>query len=232
MISLYFQKTLEHLKEKKKILLLTTSNRWQGEEGGEMPKSTALAYKIAELLPPSIVTVIEVPKLKIYPCEGNVSTVRGNTCGFQKALLKNPDKNPSGFHRCWATLNNSDDELWKISKELFNSDCVIFLGSIRWGQLNSHYQKLIERLTWIENRHSTLNEDNIVKNIDAGIITLGQNWHGQEAMETQKKVLEYYGFNIVDDLSWHWQFTDNTDDEKEASYQGTAAEFEKFLLQL
>ena len=225
-----FRKTVDHLKQKKKILLLTTSNRWSGESVGEMPKSTALAHEIANQLSADQVKVIDVPKLKIYPCEGNVSTARGNTCGLKKALLTDRDKNPSGNHRCWASLNNPDDELWKISKELFDSDCVILFGSIRWGQLNSFYQKLIERLTWIENRHSTLGENNLMKGIEAGIITVGQNWHGEEAMFTQKKVLEYYGFQIIDALSWHWQFTDNADDESGSSYQKAAGEFQELFL--
>lgn len=223
------QDTYDHLKTKKKVLFLTTSNRWSGEEGGEQPKSTMLAYKIAERLENKPV-VIEVPKLKIYPCEGNVSTSRGNTCGLKDALLDDKDKNPSGYHRCWASFNNPDDELWKISKELFASDCVVFFGSIRWGQLNSHYQKLIERLTWIENRHSTLGEENIIKNIEAGIITIGHNWHGQEVLETQKQVLKYYGFIAQEPLFWHWQFTDDAVEESGQSYQDAASEFKSIFL--
>ena len=233
-----FNKTLEYLKTKKRVLFLTTSNRWSGEMHAKLPKSTALAYKMKELLNDKAnteagecaVTLIEVPLLNIHPCEGNVSTKQGNTCGLVKAALTDHEKNPSGLHRCWASINNPDDELWKISKELFESDCVLFFGSIRWGQLNSYYQKLIERLTWIENRHSTLGEENVIENIDAGIITIGHNWHGHEAMETQKKVLGYFGFRIVDDLCWHWQFTDNALEESEGAYLDAAVEFEeKFL---
>lgn len=225
-----FNKTLEYLKTKKRILLLTTSNRWVGETHSKIPKSTAMAYRMKELLPDTNITVLEVPLLNIHPCEGNVSTKQGNTCGLQKALLKDTNKNPSGLHRCWASLNNPDDELWKISKELFASDCVVFFGSIRWGQLNSHYQQLIERLTWIENRHSTLGETNVVENIDAGIITIGQNWHGQEVNATQKKVLGYFGFRVIEDLCWHWQFTQNALDENDSSYKDAVATFEKLFL--
>jgi hypothetical protein len=107
-------------------------------------------------------------------------------------LLKDKDKNPSGFHRCWASINNKDDELWKISKPLFESDVVIFFGSVRWGQTNSFYQKLIERLTWIENRRTTLGEGNIVEKIDAGIILLGQNWNGRRVLNDQKEVFKFF----------------------------------------
>ncbi len=212
-----YQQTLSVLNGCKKVLLLTTSNRWVGETGGEMPKSTALAYKFAKDLGQKA-TVIEVPKLKIYPCEGNVSTGRGNTCGIREALLKDPQKNPTCFHRCFASLNNSDDELWKISKELFVSDAVVFFGSVRWGQLNSEYQKLIERLTWLENRHSTLQENNVVQNISAGVISVGQNWHGKDANDTQREVLSFFGFKVNKKLSWHWQFTNDKNDESDKSY--------------
>lgn len=147
------------------------------------------------------------------------------------AKKKDPLKNPSGHHRCWASINNKDDELWKISKELFESDCVVFFGSIRWGQMNSEYQKLIERLTWIENRHTTLGEENIVKDIDAGIIIVSQNWNGKQVLDTQKKVLEYFGFNVVKNLSWNWQYTDIDTDESKQSYIDATNQFAKIFLE-
>lgn len=222
--------TINHLDTKKNILFLTTSTRWSDELFGEKPKSTQLAYKIAKLMKTSKPKIIEVPNLKIYPCEGNVSTKHGNNCGPIDALLDDKKKNPSGFHRCWASLNNGDDELWKISKEIFVSDCIVFFGSIRWGQLNSIYQKLIERLTWIENRQSTLGEENIVKNIDVGIITIGQNWNGQNAVNTQKEVLKFFGFNVVDALSWSWQFTDDAHDESQDGYKKSQDDFEEIFI--
>ena len=143
----------QYLISKKKILFLTTSNRWN--ESGEKPKSTLLAEKIAEAVGKEKVIIIDVTSIKIYNCEGNISISQGNNCGLQKSVLQDKEKNPLGLHRCWASINNKDDELWKVSKALFESDCVVFFGSVRWGQMNAYYQKLIERLSWIENRHST-----------------------------------------------------------------------------
>lgn len=212
--------TLKHLKKKKKILFLTTSSRWQGDE--DIPKSTRIANALQKNL--SNVKIIDVSKLKIHTCEGNVSRAAGNNCGVKDATLKDKNKNPTGNHRCWASINNPDDELWKISKELFSSDTILFFGSIRWGQMNSIYQKLIERLTWIENRHSTLGEKNTVKNIDAGIIITGHNWHGKEVLETQMSVLKYFGFKVQPQLCWNWQFT-TPKDESNKSYKAAAKEF-------
>lgn len=218
---------IDKIKNKKKILLLTTSNRWEGDN--EIPKSTQLANHIKESIGEDIVTIMDMPKLIIHNCEGNISTARGNTCGLKESILKNKTKNPSGYHRCWASINNKDDELWKISKELFESDIVIFLGSVRWGQMNAYYQKLIERLSWIENRHTTLNESNIVKNIEAGIIITGQNWNGVDVLNTQKDVLKFYGFNLPDYLSFNWQYTQDYKDESNKSYKNALNKFLKIF---
>lgn len=219
------EKTLKYLEGKNRILFLTTSNRWSGEKGGETPKSSYLAKLISQKIGEEKVAILDIPKLKIYPCEGNVSTMRGNSCGLKSALLNDPEKNPSGCHRCWASINNKDDELWKVSKELLKSDCVIFFGSVRWGQMNAYYQKLIERLTWLENRHATLGEDNILKNIDAGIILTSHNWRGKEVLGVQKQVLEFFGFRVPDELFWVWQFTEDSSEESGESYQEDSKKF-------
>lgn len=220
-----YKKTLVYLKTKKKILFLTTSNRWNDE----MPKSTSIAHKLKEDLGNDKCTIIDVSKLVIYPCEGNVSQMGkgGNHCGTKAAVLKDKDKNPTGHHRCWASLNHNDDELWKVSKELLESDAVVFFGSIRWGKVNAIYGKLIERLTWLENRHSTLGESNILKNIEAGVITVGHNWNGKEAVEHERKVLEYFGFKLPDELSWSWQWTKDNLDETAEGYKKDVEDFEK-----
>lgn len=227
-----YKKTIDYLRGKNKVLLLTTSNRWS-QHKDDVPKSSQLALKIQELLGKEKVTIIDTTKLNIAPCEGNVSSNKKygyNHCGAKEALLKNKEQNPSGHHRCWASLNEKNDELWKITKELFESDCVVFFASVRWGQANGYYQKLIERLTWIENRHSTLGEKNIVKDIDAGFIAVGQNWNGKIVTNTQKEVLQFFGFNTPLELFWNWQFTDNALDETQTSYKKAVKIFDDTFL--
>lgn len=212
-------KTVECLEKEKKVLLLTTSNRPpSAKEKGDIPKSTQLAKYIQSRLGMLKCDLVDVTELNIYNCVGNVSTADGNQCGVKGALLKNKDKNPSGYHRCWVSYSHKEDELWKITKPLFESSAVIFFGSVRWGQMNAYYQKLIERLDWIENRHTTLGEENIVKNIKAGIIAVGQQWNGEEVIKTQKQVLKFYGFKVPDELSWNWQYSDNPNLETKESY--------------
>ena len=144
---------------KKKVLFLTTSNRWSGDK--ELPKSSIIAEELMKKLGDDRCQVMNVAKLKIFPCEGNVSTKRGNTCGLKDAKLGDKEKNPTGQIRCWAALNNKSDEMYKVANAIFDADIVIFFGSIRWGKMNAIYTSLIERLTWLENRHATLGESNI-----------------------------------------------------------------------
>jgi multimeric flavodoxin WrbA len=221
------QKTLDILNKKNKVLLLSCSNRYNWDKNNiDVPKSTIIAMYLKEQLGDKAV-LIDVPELNIVPCEGNVSRKEGNTCGVLKSMLKDKNKNPTGNHRCWASFNNPDDELWKISKELFQSDAVVFFSSIRWGQTNMYYQNLIERLTWIENRFATYGESNLVENIETGFICVGQNWNGEVVSETQKKVHEFYGFKPNNDLYWNWQYTTDVYDESEESYKKAYPKFIK-----
>lgn len=224
----YLDSTIEILEKKNKILLVTTSNRWDGSD--DIPKSTQLARYIEQQVTGKC-TLIDCSKLNIYDCEGNVSdSIKGNHCGTKEAALKDKSKNPSGCHRCWASINHEDDELWKITKPLLESDAVIFFGSVRWGQTNAVYQRLLERLTWLENRHSSFSESNILKNIEAGIILIGQNWNGEQVIETQKQVLKFFGFKVPTTLSWNWQYTKNAKDESLESYKKAGKAFKQTFL--
>jgi len=220
-------KTIEELDKLDKVLLLSCSNRYNWDVTDmDIPKSTIIAMVIQEYLGDKAV-LIDVPELNIAPCEGNVSRKDGNSCGLKKAMLKDDKKNPTGYHRCWASLNNKDDELWKISKELFDSNAVIFFTSVRWGQANMFYQKLIERLTWLENRHTTLGESNVIKDIQSGFICSGQNWKGLDVVDTQKRVHTFYGFKPNDKFYWNWQFTSKVTDETQTSYKEAFPTFVK-----
>ena len=197
--------------KKKKILFLTTSNRWSGDK--ELPKSSIIADELIKKLGTENIELINVSKLKIFPCEGNVSTKRGNTCGLKEAKLSNGEKNPTGNIRCWASLNNKSDEMYLVANAIFKADIVIFFGSIRWGKMNAIYTGLIERLTWLENRHTTLGESNLLKDKECGVIAVGHNWNGEESVNLEKEVLKFFGFKTPNQLSFNWQFLKNANDE-------------------
>jgi multimeric flavodoxin WrbA len=212
------KKLYNYLKKNKnkKILFLTTSNRWEGDN--ELPKSSIIADELIKKLGSDRVQLINVAKLKIYPCEGNVSTKRGNTCGLKEAKLDDKEKNPTGNIRCWASLNNKSDEMYKVANAIFDADIVIFFGSIRWGKMNSIYGELVERLTWLDNRHTTLGESNLLKDKEVGVIATGHNWNGEEAVKLEKQVLGFFGFKTPDVLSFNWQWTKDKNDESKKGY--------------
>jgi multimeric flavodoxin WrbA len=207
--------------EGKKIVFLTTSNRWEGEK--ELPKSSIIADELKKRL--DNVDIINVSKLKIFPCEGNVSTHKGNTCGVKDALLKTND--PNKFIRCWASVNNKSDELHKVANAIYDADIVIFFGSIRWGKMNAIYSQLIERLTWLENRHATLGESNLLKDKECGVVAVGHNWNGEEAVKLEKEVLGFFGFKTPTQLSFNWQFTKDKFDETKKGYKDDYSTFLK-----
>jgi len=204
----------------KKILFLTTSNRWEGEK--EQPKSSIVAQELAKQL--KSVEMINVSKLKIFPCEGNVSTHGGNTCGVKEAMLKS--NNPDKFIRCWASINNPTDEMHRVANAIYSADIVIFFGSIRWGKMNAIYTQLIERLTWLENRHATLGESNLLKDKEAGIVAIGHNWNGKEAVKLETEVLSFFGFKTPDAISFNWQYLADADDESQSGYK---KEYKSFM---
>jgi hypothetical protein len=92
-------KLYKYLKNKriKKFFFLTTS-RWEGDK--ELPRSSMIADEIIKF--GYDIQLINVSKLKIFPCEGNVSTKK-NTCGLKSAKLDDKEKNPTGHIRCWAS---------------------------------------------------------------------------------------------------------------------------------
>jgi len=207
----------------KKILFLTTSNRWEGEN--ELPKSSIIANELSKQL--KSVEIINVSKLKIFPCEGNVSNHKGNNCGVKESMLKS--NNPDKFIRCWASLNNPTDEMHKVANAIHSADIIIFFGSIRWGKMNAIYTQLIERLTWLENRHTTLDESNLLKDKEAGVIAVGHNWNGKESIKLEKQVLSFFGFKTPDVLSFNWQYLNDANDETESGYKN---EYKSFLKDL
>lgn len=206
----------------KKILFLTTSNRWEGEK--ELPKSSILAKELSDRL--DNCDIMNVSKLKIFPCEGNVSNHKGNNCGVKDAILKG-QKNPNKFIRCWASVNNESDELHTVANSIYESDIIIFFGSIRWGKMNAIYTQLIERLTWLENRHTTLGESNLLENKQAGVVAIGHNWNGKEAVKLEKQVLDFFGFDTPQELSFSWQYLKDANDETLKGYKDEYPAFVK-----
>jgi hypothetical protein len=226
------ERLIRHLESKNNILLLTTSTRYK-EHRSDVPKTAQLARRIKTHLQEKRkqVTLIDVAGLMIHDCEGNISARKGNSCGVPDAKLRDKRKNPTGQHRCWASINNADDQLYKISRALFRSQVVIFFVSVRWGQTNGVYQRLFERLSWIENRVTTFGEKPIaqLKKLEAGIVLFGQNWNDAAVLKIQQQNFRWFGWKAPKSLSLFWQYTRDAEDESAESYLGAVAEFEELV---
>jgi hypothetical protein len=157
--------------------------------------------------------------------------MHGNTCGVPEAKLLDPAKNPTGHHRCWASINNPDDELYQVSQALFKAQAVVFFVSTRWGQTNSVYQRLLERLSWIENRVTTLGEAPIpeLQQLEAGMVLFGHNWNDAQVLETQKQNFQWFGWKTPPALSFNWQYTQDPEEESPESYLKAIQEFQTVL---
>jgi multimeric flavodoxin WrbA len=223
---------IRYLESKNDILLVTTSNRYS-KHAWDIPKTTQLALRIKDHLKHERkrVTLLDVAKLKIHTCEGNISGKRGNNCGVPEATLRDHGKNPTGQHRCWASINNKDDQLYKVSRELFKSQAVVFFVSVRWGQTNSVYQRLFERLSWIENRVTSLGEAPIrqLRKLEAGVVLFGHNWNDEQVLKTQKQNLKWFGWKTPAALSFNWQYTQDAEEESPESYLDAIEEFKALL---
>jgi multimeric flavodoxin WrbA len=220
---------IEKLTPCKKVTFITTSSRSPYvEKFGESPKSSQLARNLAEKLKQRDVKVeiIDAAKLNIHNCLGCVSELHGNNCGVKESAVKDDVKNPHGHLRCWASHDFEDDELYKIANAIYDSQAVIFFGSQRWGSVNAIYQKVIERLDWMENMHSTLGEKSTIDNIMAGLVVIGQNWQVDQSLTTQKKVLEFFGFQVPEELYMGWQYTRDANEESPESYRDAVDTFE------
>lgn len=221
------RKFFNYLKQKdsagSRIVFFTTSNRWVGDK--ELPKSSQLATELRDKL--KNCEVIDVSKLKIFPCEGNVSRNGGNNCGIKESMLKDKKKNPHDIVRCWASVNNPTDEMYIVANKIYEADIVVFFGSVRWGKMNAIYTQLIERLTWLENRHATLGESNLLKDKEAGIVAMGHNWNGQNSVELEKDVLRFFGFKTPKELSFNRQWTQDSKDESLKGYKQDYKDFVK-----
>jgi multimeric flavodoxin WrbA len=227
------RRLLDHLERRDDILLLTTSTRYE-KHPWDVPKTTRLANRVEARLRRlgKRVVALDVAPLRIHACEGNISAARGNSCGVAAARLADKRKNPTGQHRCWASVNNKDDELYRITRELFKSRVVVFFVSVRWGQTNSVYQRLFERLSWIENRVSTLGEKPIpqLRKLEAGMVLFGHNWNDAQVLAVQKQNFEWFGWKTPEALSFRWQYTEDEEVESAASYKDAAERFESILL--
>ena len=61
------------------------------------------------------------------------------------------------------------------------------------------------------------------------MVLTGQNYNGRNVIINEKKVFEFFGFQVPEDLSFNWQYTTDADLETLASYKNSIKTFDKLF---
>jgi len=121
----------------------------------------------------------------------------------------------SGPYRCWAhwySVQDPDkyggvDEMPVLYDNIAWADLVLFATSARWGTHSALLQKIIERMTVLENLSSTYGEPNPLAGKKAGVIVTGHQWLTQRIAMHLLDVFSFMGFKAERGYQFVWQRT-------------------------
>lgn len=127
----------------------------------------------------------------------------------------------AGQYRCWAHKLSHDnpenyggaDEMGLIYDNIAWADIVIFATSVRWESHSAVLQKVIERLTTIQNRHVVYNEPNSLLGKKCGVVVTGHNAKAQSVASHLLEVFQWIGFHTEFFYQVVWQKTQNLHSE-------------------
>lgn len=128
----------------------------------------------------------------------------------------------AGKYRCWATYESIEDpekhggidEMPVIYDGIDESDIIIFSTSVRWMSHSALFQKIIERMNTLENRHSVYGEKNPLSGKKAGIIVVGQHYQSQKVAGSLSETMTLLGFQCSNSSIFSWQKSHNMNEEQ------------------
>lgn len=141
---------------------------------------------------------------------------------------KNCASPDAGKYRCWAhklSHENPDDykgkdEMGIIYDALEWCDLVIWGTSVRWGSHSALMQKIIERMTNIENRVVVYGEENYVKGKKCGVVVTGNNYESDSVANHLAQQLGWFGFETDPGWTFTWQKSQDIHYEQEDDNNG------------
>jgi len=135
-----------------------------------------------------------------------------------------------GPARCWASINNKDDQLYKVSRELFKSQAVSS-SSPSAGTNQQRVSAPLRAPQLDRDRVTSLGEAPIpqLKKLEAGIVLFGHNWNDEQVLKTQRQNFKWFGWKTPAALSFNWQYTGDAEEESLESYLGSIEEFGALL---
>lgn len=141
----------------------------------------------------------------------------------------------AGKYRCWAHKlsheNPSEyggkDQMGILYDAYDWADIVVFATSTRWESHSAILQKIIERMTTLQNRHTVYHEMNPLQGKRCGVIVTGHNAKSQNVASHLLEVFQWLGFDTRFYYQIVWQKTDNL--HSEVPMESDVPSLEKFL---
>jgi multimeric flavodoxin WrbA len=127
----------------------------------------------------------------------------------------------AGKYRCWAhKLSHDDPEAFGGADQmgvLYDgfawADIVVFATSVRWESHSAILQKVIERMTTLQNRSTVYGERNPLAGKRCGVLVTGHNAKAQSVASHLIEVFQWLGFESCFFYQAVWQFTENLHSE-------------------
>lgn len=118
----------------------------------------------------------------------------------------------AGKYRCWAhKLSHENpnqyggrDQMGILYDAYDWADIVVFGTSVRWESHSAILQKVIERMTTLQNRNVVYNEPNPLNSKRCGVVVTGHNSMSQKVAAHLLRVFEWLGFTttIYNQVDW------------------------------
>lgn len=127
----------------------------------------------------------------------------------------------AGKYRCWAHKLSHDtpseyggkDQMGSLYDAYDWADIVIFGTSVRWESHSAILQKIIERMTTLQNRDVVYGERNPLQDKRCGVVVTGHNSMAQNVAAHLLRVFEWLGFTTNIFYQIVWQNTQNIHSE-------------------
>jgi len=127
----------------------------------------------------------------------------------------------AGRYRCWAHKLSHDnpeqyggrDEMPVLYEGFDWADVVVFGTSTRWESHSALLQKIIERMTNLQNRNVVYGEPNPLAEKKCGVVVTGHNAKSQSVASHLLEVFQWLGFDTNIFYQIVWQKTDNLHSE-------------------
>lgn len=127
----------------------------------------------------------------------------------------------AGRYRCWAhklSHENPDayggaDQMGVLYDGFRWADVVVFATSVRWESHSALLQKIIERMTTLQNRATVYGEPNPLSTKRCGVLVTGHNAKAQSVASHLIEVFQWLGFESCFFYQMVWQFTENLHSE-------------------